>query len=392
MSQKRFEILHNIPAPYRIHLFNCLSDLLRKKGYTLHIHFFAPNNPDRPDSWRKSLDDANFSYRIWDGYSFQFRGGLLLRLNPGLVWHLMSSPPKILVHGGIWDSLTSLLALILARPEKRVGWLEFNEDIPGRSGPLSRGLKRWLLKRCECLLVPGQKSLSFLDRYIGPELKQRTVILPNIVSEMNFRSMIEPEIITRTRKFLKLDLAEANDIVLIWPARLNPEKGILEFIGHINRELLNGYSIRILGEGPLREKIEEKIFEKHLNCHVKLITEYLDYELMPAVYSIGNALLLPSLRDPNPLSVVEALHSGLPLLLSHKVGNFKEALVNKENGFGFDPYDGEEIRESLKRFKSLTAKERLRMGERSSQIASTLWDSRICIESAVAGILNENLP
>ena len=382
----RFEVLHNIPAPYRVHLFNCLAEAVEARGHTLHVHFFGSNNPDRPESWKRSLNEAKFSHQVWDGYGIRVRGSTLW-LNPRLVLHVMRRPPDVLLHGGIWDSFTSLLAVLLARPSTRVAWLEFNVDIPGRSGGVSGAVKRFLLRRADHLLVPGQKGLMFLERYMGDELRRRAIVMPNIVDESRFRTPIDAQDLAKARQVLGLGPADEGKLVLIWPARLIGHKGVLEFLRHVDRAALEGYSIRIIGEGPLREEILAEIARRDLGSSVSLVGGYIDYQLMPAVYRAGDALLLPSLHDPNPLSTVEALHSGMPLLISDRVGNFKEALEEGVNGFGLDPADGASVRSALARFRALPAEARARMGARSAEIGSSAWGSRNCIERAVEGIL-----
>lgn len=47
---------------------------------------------------------------------------------------------------------------------------------------------------------------------------------------------------------------------------------------------------------------------------------------------------MPSLSDPNPLTCIEALWSGLPLLVSNHVGNYPEVVKEDKNGFVFN-YD-----------------------------------------------------
>ena len=61
--------------------------------------------------------------------------------------------------------------------------------------------------------------------------------------------------------------------------------------------------------------------------------------------------------DPNPLSVIEALWAGLPLILSNRVGNQHEALVIGKNGWLFDQQSGDAVREVLEKWTALTETE-----------------------------------
>ena len=55
--------------------------------------------------------------------------------------------------------------------------------------------------------------------------------------------------------------------------------------------------------------------------------------------------MLPSFSDPNPLSVIEALNAGLPIFVSNQCGNVHEAVQEGQNGFSFNPYDTNEIKQ-----------------------------------------------
>lgn len=382
----RIELLHNIPAPYRVHLFNCLARSLAARGDSLHVHFFGANNPDRPTSWKRSLEDARFSYQVWDGYPLRIRGATLW-FNPRLLWNLARRRPDILLHGGVWDSVTSLLATLLTRPRQRFAWMEFNVDIPGRSGGITGRAKRAMLARFDHILVPGAKGLRYLERYMGDDLRARAVLLPNVVDEARFRAGIPEEEVLRARRVLGADEIPTDHLLLIWPARLIGHKGILEFLRHVDPAALDRLAIRIIGEGPMKQEVLGEIERRGLGAHIRLVDGYVDYAIMPAVYRAGDALLLPSLHDPNPLSVIEALHSGLPLLLSNRIGNFEEAMDQGGNGFGFDPTSGPGVREALRRFRDLAIDERQAMGARSAAIAKAAWDSQACVDRAVAQLL-----
>lgn len=394
MSLYSISVLHNIPSPYRVHLFNCLASEFRKVNCKLHVHFFGTNNPDRPTSWPVALEGAGFDYTVWSGIRIPVFGQYFW-FNPTLIYSMIRSRHDVLIHGGIWDSFTSLIVFLFGRPKIRVGWLELNASIAGRSG-LFRTVKRLLLNRCSRLLVPGQSSRQYISEYAGDDLMSRVTLMPNIVDETLFA---RPTISTNTeqvRDAMKLSDVRKGDLVLLLPARLIPAKGILEFFDCIDAYVLDGLAIRIVGSGPMRPLIQNKIESAGLKHKVQIVDERFGYESMPSVYHCADGLLLPSIRDPNPLSVVEALHAGLPLIISNRVGNFPEALVEGKNGFGFDPMNGNSVREAVKKFKNLTKAERKAFGAVSIDIGKKQWDSSACIEHVVGELFrqlkNDSMP
>ena len=76
---------------------------------------------------------------------------------------------------------------------------------------------------------------------------------------------------------------------------------------------------------------------------------------------------MPSIIDPNPLSAIEALASGLPILLSKHCGNVKECIIHNQNGWSFNPLDEDEIQNSIELWSRKTIDELNEMGDISRQ-------------------------
>ena len=57
--------------------------------------------------------------------------------------------------------------------------------------------------------------------------------------------------------------------------------------------------------------------------------------------------VLPSLKDPSPLSPIEALASNLPILVSSRIGNSEDVLEPNINGWSYDPVTEKEKAKSI---------------------------------------------
>jgi glycosyltransferase involved in cell wall biosynthesis len=241
---------------------------------------------------------------------------------------------------------------------------------------LAGAYKRFLLRRFQYVAVPGQEGMAYLEM-LGLRrggARPEAVILPNLVDETRFvpRAGHPRGELEAIRRSFEIDPA---DRVAICPARLRPVKGIAEYLATINPGMLRGWTVLIVGEGPLASALAAQIGNGGYAGRVRLC-RYVPYEQMPVLYAMADLLLLPSLYDPNPLSVVEAMHSGLPLLLSDRVGNLPEALAEGENGWGFTPSLPETVRRASELAFSAT-NERLRaMGAASRSRADRFWNTR----------------
>jgi glycosyltransferase involved in cell wall biosynthesis len=90
-------------------------------------------------------------------------------------------------------------------------------------------------------------------------------------------------------------------------ARLSPEKNI-DYAMSIMK-LLPEYQLIVLGEGPLRKKLENRKVAENIS-NVSFLGHKVNVE---EYYSIFDALLLTSKIEGTPISIVEALMCGLPV-------------------------------------------------------------------------------
>ena len=108
---------------------------------------------------------------------------------------------------------------------------------------------------------------------------------------------------------------------------------------------------------------------------------------MNNIYVASDLFVLPSLYDPNPLSVVEALHSGLPLFISCKCGNSYEAISNNRNGIIFDPLNSKDTKSKMKIIFNKNKKQLKAMGRLSKKIANKNWNSKKVVDNFINKII-----
>lgn len=375
-------VIHNIPSPYRLHLFSSLNRALVRRGASLHVHFMASGHHDRPQ-WPRPLS-LDFPHTYWRDLGIR-RGARELHFNPGMICHLGRVAVDMLLVGGPYDTPTGLLATALCRARKRIAWIEPNTRTPGLlAGPSGR-LKRWVLRRYDYVAVPGVEGHRWVKLAFGSADGRcpRAVTLPNLVDETRFRprwEVSEPEV-TAIRAAMGVPCGNR---MALWPARLIPSKGVVEFLQCLDPEMLSGWTLLILGGGPLEGAVLDVIRTGNLGAFVHLVP-YVGYEAMPLLYAAADLFVLPSLRDPCPLSVVEASHCGLPLLLSDRVGNYPEALAEGSNGWGLDTANPGSVRRAAEAAFCASAPQLAQMGRESRRRAERHWET----ETAVNRFLSE---
>jgi len=158
-----------------------------------------------------------------------------------------------------------------------------------------------------------------IDLVIAPSLGLKRVlehfgvqaniqIIPNGVNLQPFRHPANPV------KRSKFGIGE-NDIVLIYLGRLGPEKNLpfllRSFIGTANA-VLNVHLI-LAGDGPERDNLEDSARQSGV-CERIHFTGLVPYADVPRYLSMADAFVTASITEVHPLTVIEAMARGLPVL------------------------------------------------------------------------------
>lgn len=121
------------------------------------------------------------------------------------------------------------------------------------------------------------------------------------------------------------------DTVFVYVGQLIERKGLKELIHGFAKASAENKSITliIVGKGKLREEIDLFI-KNHPGVKIKLLG-YLQYNKLPEIYTLSDALILPSKEEVWGLVVNEALASGMPALVSKFAGCTVD-LIDKSSG------------------------------------------------------------
>ncbi len=129
----------------------------------------------------------------------------------------------------------------------------------------------------------------------------------------------------------------------------------------------------LLGNGPLRQAINDQLSTLNLHRHVHL-PGFKPYDELPVYYALANAFVHASTSEQWGLVVNEAIASGLPVIVSNRCGCAPE-LVNG-NGFTFDPTNEDELAKRLLEIASLSDQERKQLSDNSFRIAANFGPER----------------
>ncbi len=116
---------------------------------------------------------------------------------------------------------------------------------------------------------------------------------------------------------------------IIWIGRLAKEKGVEILLETFNKINKKKYILKIVGDGPLRKKVESKINAYGLRNNIKL----LGFQKKIFRYLKKSDLLInTSFFEGFPNVVIEALSHSVPVICSKSNGGINEILANGKYG------------------------------------------------------------
>ncbi|MCB1179587.1 MAG: glycosyltransferase family 4 protein, partial [Leptospiraceae bacterium] len=284
------------------------------------------NEPDR--HWIVDKATFNYDYKILKGIHPTI-GGMYAHFNPGLFFRLLFKKYKYAVVGGM-GCPSYWVASFCIFGKKKILSVESNMDSVKVTKSIGFFFKRLLISQYDTYQVTGKRSIEYL-KYFQPKLEENYITLPNIIEEEKYRD--EVRIRRKTREEIRKKHGITNEQLWICPSRLEKIKGL-----HLLFPLLSGMNnikLLVAGTGSMESELHEMI--ESANLPVKLLG-FVHQDEMLDLYAASDLFILPSLSDPSPLSPIEAIAAGLPIAVSHRIGNHDD-VFNSKNGFSFDIMD-----------------------------------------------------
>jgi len=122
----------------------------------------------------------------------------------------------------------------------------------------------------------------------------------------------------------------------LYVGRLSPEKGLNTLISAVQNT--DGVDLTIVGDGPQRNDLEAMVINNDLSARIKFLG-FLPREEIFELMRKHKYLVIPSeWYENNPMSLLEAMASGLPAI-GTRIGGIPELIINNETGFLHEPFD-----------------------------------------------------
>jgi glycosyltransferase involved in cell wall biosynthesis len=177
--------------------------------------------------------------------------------------------------------------------------------------------------------------------------------------------------------------AAPEDTVFLFCAKLQPWKRPLDLLQAFARAKFSNALLIFAGEGPLRGELESRAVALDVASRVKFLG-FVNQTQLPAIYTAGDLMVLPSSYDAFGVVVNEAMLCGCPVAVSDSVGAGRDLVEHWRTGFVFPCGDIDALAAVLQQ----AVKERTKLSQMGSaaRVRMDSWSPRENIDQTIAAV------
>ena len=186
---------------------------------------------------------------------------------------------------------------------------------------------RRFANRCNAVIVPTSSAEEYL-RTIG--VRRPVLVQPTGIEYQRFSEAIPTSELQSMREQLGLS---ADKRVLVSISRLSKEKNIV-FMFQAMKELRDrgsDFHLLVIGDGPDRRLLEDKIQELGLEEHITLVGSVPPHQ-MARYCQLGDIFVFTSRSETQGMVILEAMAAGLPVVAIRSSG-IEDIVRHNYNGF-----------------------------------------------------------
>ena len=313
LASIKVAIVTNIPAPYRVPVYNCIASY---SGIDLYVIYGADREPDR--QW--DLPDLKFKHCYLKNKVYRL-GERFIHLGLGVNEKLSQYNPDVVITTGF--NPLHLLAFWWAVKNKKKHIVKTDGTFQSEQklSALHRLVRDFVYSKTEAFLAATDGGVGLYRSY-------------EIPSSLVFRSPLchNSSVTWGDSK------TSHKDIDILFSGRMVEVKNPLFAIQVAQKvaiQLKRRISMTMLGHGPLLDSLKQQ---------AQIIAPDVDIEFtgnvsqsdVPKYFTRAKLFVFPTLWDPWGVVVNEAFAAGLPVISSRFAGAAGELVVNNVSGYVLD--------------------------------------------------------
>lgn len=343
---KRFRLLFLtvMPSPYQRQLFRAMA---AESEIEVTVLYYISSASDR--SW--CLSELAPYEKIMAGWTLHFLGPSV-HFNPKII-NEVNRHRKSLVVVSDYSALTAQVAMwymtLIGRP-----WVFWGE-MPGIRDGVVRNLFRQLL------MLPVRFGAAAICAIGKTAVDRYRSILGSrkIIYNIPYYCDLSP--------FRSVDKIHSSRLLLLYCGQFIERKGLDVLLGAFSKVADEIPALDLLLVGGNDDSPYIKNVPERLRGRVRAGGFFQNNELSQ-LYAQADIFVLPSRHDGWGVVVNEALGSGLPIIVSDRVGSAQDLVIHGENGFVFESGNSDQLADYIKRL-AVSKELRSEFGRVSAELA-----------------------
>ena len=322
-SMKKVLIVFNHPAPYKVRLFNELSNY-----FEMHVIFERDSAKDRNKDFYFENKHNFISHKV-QGIHL----GKENFISRGIIKHIKETKYDLIIMNGY--STFAEMKTINFLKRKRIPYVLYINGgrIPKSETFLKKTIKTHFIKNAKAYLSPDEISNRYLVHYGAKR---------SLIFNYPYSTVFESEILKSkpNKKSLRNALNIKYEKFLVSSGQLIKRKNYLCLVNEW-KNMPEKYGLFIFGDGPQRKEIEKLIADKKIkNVELK---GFLPRVEMFKYFSCADAFIFPSKEDIYGHVINEALAQGIPVVSSKQVNSALKLVEKQKTGVLLESVNSKEI-------------------------------------------------
>lgn len=369
-------LVTNIPNPYRIVLFNKVSQRLHETGIRLLVMFGAATYSRR----KYQLHEHNmlFEKQILKSTTLHFGNNEhTYFFYQGLCRSILKIRPKVVIASGFNIATFKIALLSFFLPFRIIIWSGSIVRKGRNDSPARTLFRKCLLQRSKSFIVYGTQAGNYLKSLGVPSSRIFTAI-----NTVDTRFFEEETLKLRKSKPLK---PPYHFCTIGYFSKRKNGIAILQVIKKLS-ERNSEFVLDVVGEGSDLENMKAFVQENNLSQHV-IFHGYKQQHELPGILANSIAFLFQTDFDIWGLVLNEAMSSGLACLSSVNAGATEDLIVHGKNGFAVNFNDIEKTATQLE-FLLKHPEKAMEMGKEAAETIKRVATVDISADGFVKSVKN----
>ena len=302
-----------------------IAKYLAKRGHEVHV--ITTLDEGLP---KENMEEGFYVHQIFLR-KIRFLGVISFWLK--IFWHLKKIKPDIVHVQSVGIGIPAFLSKkILEKPY--IVWGRGSDIyLPDK---FTKSISKLVLKNADAVIALTGDMKKKMQKFCDKDIS----VIPNGIDLERFSNLSKEDI----RKKLKI---KEDEKVIIFVGTLRPVKGVKYLIKAMKIISPKNANTRLMlvGDGDERGNLEKLVKGLSLEEYVKFVGK-VPNEKVPEYMAASDVFVLPSLSEGFPVTVLEAMASGVPIIATN-VGGLPEIIKDGENGFLVEPKNPEKIAEKV---------------------------------------------